>query len=325
MIHVLGTGSYLPEKILTNHDLSKMVDTSDDWIFKRTGIKERRIASADEATSDLAAKAAEKALKKANVKSKDIELIVVGTSTPDYPVPAVAPIIQRKLKCGNAIAYDINSACTSFTVAFLNAYGLLASGMYKNCLVIGSDTYSRILNWKDRSTCVLFGDGAGAMVIAADKTKKGILSHYYSADGHGAEYIMLPAGGSKNPPANAGQLPKEDLFFKMDGKKVYEFTLSKIPDAAEYLIEKAKITTNDLDWIVLHQANARIIDAVARRLKLSKDKFIITIDTFGNTASASIPIALDAAVNKNAIRPNDLVMMIGFGGGLSWGGVIFEW
>jgi len=325
MIKVLGTGSYLPEKILSNHDLAVTVDTSDEWIYKRTGIKERRIASVDEATSDLAVKAAEKAIKSSNLKARDIELIIVGTSTPDYTIPAAAPIIQKKLKCNNAFAFDVNSVCTSFTVAFLNAYSLISSGFYKNCLVIGADTYSRILNWKDRSTCVLFGDGAGAIVVAADKTKKGILSYFYSADGHGAEYIMIPVGGSKNPLANVDKYPKEDLFFKMDGKKVYEFTISKIPDTAEILIDKAKLKANDIDWVILHQANLRIIEAVSKRLKLSKDKFIVNIDKTGNTSSASIPIAIDEAVNKNLIKPNDLIMMIGFGGGLSWGGVIFEW
>ncbi|MBN2547088.1 MAG: ketoacyl-ACP synthase III [Spirochaetes bacterium] len=325
MIKVLGTGSYLPEKILSNHELSKMVDTTDEWIYKRTGIKERRIASDNEATSDLAVKAAEKALKNSNLKPKDIELIIVGTSTPDYSIPAVAPIIQRKLKCSNAFAFDVNSVCTSFTVAFINAYGLLSSGLYKNCLIIGSDTYSRILNWRDRATCVLFGDGAGAMVVTADKTKRGVLSHSYYADGHGAEYIMIPVGGSRNPLANIDNYSKDDLFFKMEGKKVYEFTISKVPDTAEILINKANLKATDINWIVLHQANLRIIEAVSKRLKLSKDKFILNIDRVGNTSSASIPIAIDEAVNNNLIKSNDLIMMIGFGGGLSWGGVIFEW
>lgn len=325
MIKVVSTGSYLPEKILTNHDLSKMVDTSDEWISKRTGIKERRIAAENEATSDLAVKAAKKALKKANILPEEIELIVVGTSTPDYPIPAVAPIIQKKLGCKNAFAFDLNSVCTSFSVAFITAYSLISSGFYKNALVIGSDTYSRILNWQDRSTCVLFGDGAGAFVIQKDLKKRGILSHLYGSDGNGANAIIVPTGGSKNPVGNAKSYKQEDLYFQMDGKKVYEFCIEKIPETAELLIKKANIKTEDLSWVALHQANLRIIDTVAKRLNMSLDKFLINIDKVGNTSSASIPIVIDLAVENGLIKENDLIMILGFGGGLSWGGVIFEW
>lgn len=325
MIKVIGTGSYVPAKAVTNFDLEKTLDTSDDWITQRTGIKQRHIVENGEITSDLAVKAAQEAIKKANLKPKDIELIIVGTSTPDYPMPAMAPIVQQKLGCKKVPAFDINSVCTSFSYAFLNAYGILCGGFYSNCLIIGSDVYSKILNWHDRGTCVLFGDGAGAMIIEKDHTKKGIISHLYGADGKGAEYIRIPVGGTRFPNSQSAHYPYEDYFFQMDGKKVYEFTISVIPETAEKLIKQADLKPEDVDWIVLHQANRRIIDTVAKRLKLPIEKFIINIDRYGNTSSASIPIALDEAARSGKIREKDKVMMIGFGGGLSWGGVIFEW
>ncbi|MCK4798595.1 MAG: ketoacyl-ACP synthase III [Spirochaetes bacterium] len=325
MIRVIGTGSYLPERVMTNDDLQKIVNTSDEWIKQRTGISERRIAADNEATSDLAFNAAKSALEMANMKPKDVDLIIVGTSTPDYSIPAVAPIVQAKLGCPKIYAFDINSVCTSFAAAFLTAYSILSTGFYENCLIIGADTYSRILNWEDRGTCVLFGDGSGAMVIKKEPSKKGILSYIYGANGKGADYIKIPVGGSRNPLRDVNKYNKEDLLFQMDGKRVYEFTISVIPDTAEKLINEAGLSPNDVDWIVLHQANYRIIDAVAKRLKLSKDKFIINIDRVGNTSSASIPIAIDEAVRNGKIKERDKVMMIGFGGGLSWGGVIFEW
>jgi 3-oxoacyl-[acyl-carrier-protein] synthase III len=325
MIKVVGTGSYLPEKVMTNFDLEKIVDTTDEWIKKRTGISERRISRDDEATSDLAVMASKRALDAAKMKPEDIELIIVGTSTPDYTIPACAPIVQTKLGCRDILAFDVNSVCTSFTVAFLNAFALIQAGYYNNALVIGSDCYSKILNWEDRSSCVIFGDGAGALILKKDSSKKGILSSLYHADGRGAEYIKVPAGGSKNPLKNVAGYKKEDLYFQMEGKKVYEFTISCIPDMAEELVQKAGIGSNDIDMVILHQANLRIIDAVAKRLELPKEKFIVNIEKVGNTSSASIPIALDEAVKAGKIKDGNKIMMIGFGGGLSWGGVIFEW
>lgn len=325
MIKVIGTGSYLPEKVMTNKDLEKIVDTSDQWIMQRTGIRERRIASNKEATSDLAVKASKKALEMASLKPEEIELIIVGTSTPDFSIPAVAPIIQKKLDCRDVFAFDVNSVCTSFIGAFFIACSFLNNGLYNNCLVIGADTYSRILNWKDRGTCVIFGDGSGAMVLRKDDKKKGILSYSFKADGKGADYIKIPVGGSRNPLRDVGKYKEDDLLFQMDGKKVYEFTISCIPDMAEQLINDAGLVPDDIDWIVLHQANLRIIDAVAKKLNLSKEKFIINIDRIGNTSSASIPIAIDEAVRDGRIKDGDKLLTIGFGGGLSWGGIIFEW
>lgn len=325
MIKIIGTGSYLPDNIMTNNDLEKIVDTSDEWIMQRTGIKERRIADDNEVTSDLAVNAAKKALEMAGLKPGDIDFIIVGTSTPDYTIPAVAPIVQNKLGCEKIFAFDINSVCTSFSAAFITAYSILSSGFYNNCLVIGADCYSRILNWEDRGTCVLFGDGGGAIVMQKDTSKKGILSHSYKSNGENARAIMVPAGGACNPLKNVAEYTKEDLFFQMDGKKVYEFTISCIPAMAEELVEKAGLTPGDIDWIVLHQANFRIINAVSKKLGLPLDNFLMNINKVGNTSSASIPIVLDEAVRAGKIKEGDKVMMIGFGGGLSWGGVIVEW
>lgn len=325
MIKVVGTGSYLPEKVLSNDDLSKMVNTSDEWIRRRSGIRQRRIAADDEATSDLAARAAKNALDMADMNPGDVELIIVGTSTPDYTIPSVAPIIQEKLGCRDIFAFDINSVCTSFAAAFMTSYGILSSGFYGNCMVIGADAYSKILNWEDRSTCVLFGDGGGAMIIRRDPSARGILSHLYNADGKGAGFIRIPAGGSKNPARRMDAFKKEDWFYQMDGRKVYEFTLTRVPDTAEILIEKAGLSPDDVDWIVLHQANYRIINAVSRRLGLPEEKFFINIGSVGNTSSASIPIAIDEAVRSGKIKEGNKILMIGYGGGLSWGGVLFEW
>jgi 3-oxoacyl-[acyl-carrier-protein] synthase-3 len=325
MVKAIGTGSYLPEKILTNDDISKMVDTTNEWIVKRTGIKERRIADENEATSDLAAKAGKKALESADLSPDDIELIIVGTSTSDYSIPACAPLVQAKLGCKKIPAFDINSVCTSFSYSFLTAYSLLTSGFYNNCLLIGADTYSRILNWKDRSTCVIFADGAGALVLKKDNSKKGMLSYLYGADGNDANLIRIPVGGSKYPVHFRNDYTPEDLYFQMEGKKVYEFTINIIPEIIDNLLKKSGLTARDIDRIVLHQANIRIIEMVSKKLDIPIDKFVINIDKYGNTSSASIPIAMDEAVRDGRIKEGDTIMSIGFGGGLSWGGFIFEW
>lgn len=328
MIKIIGTGSYLPEKILTNKDIEKIVDTTDEWIIQRTGIKERRIAREDEATSDLAYNASIKALEMAKMSPQDIELIILGTSTPDYQIPACAPIIQNRLGCKRIPAFDVNSVCTSFTFAFLTAYSYIATGLYNNCLLIGVDTYSKILNWKDRNSCVIFGDGGGAFVIKKDTNKKGILSHVFGVEGSGTDQIRIPVGGSRNPLHTIEDFNKynpKDLYFQMEGKKVYEFTLSVITGITKTLIEKSGLKKEDIDIFVFHQANIRIIDMISRTLNIPIDKFLINIDRVGNTSSASIPIVIDEAVRDGKIKNGDKILMLGFGGGLSWGGVVFEW
>lgn len=325
MFKVIGTGHYVPENVVTNKDLEKIVDTTDQWIVERTGIKERRVVSNNELNSDMAAKAALNALKKASRNPKDIEILIVGTSTPDYTLPAMAPIVQHKLGCDLIPAFDLNSVCSSFAYAFLIGAGFLTSGYYKNCMIIGSDVYSRILNWEDRTTCCIFGDGAGAVFIEKDLNAKGILSYNYGAKGEDADLIRIPVGGTKHPIAKANNYSKKDFYFQMAGTDVYEFTITTIPNVVTDLLEKSNLKPTEIDWVVLHQANRRIIESVAKKTEIPLDKFIINIDRFGNTSSASIPIALDEGVEHGKIKRKDKVMFIGFGGGLSWGGVIIEW
>lgn len=325
MIKILGTGSYVPEKILTNFDLEKTLDTSDTWIVQRTGIHERRIAAPEESTVSLSVAAAKKALAAAEVSPKDVDLLILTTSTADYQISSSAPIIANELGCGKIPAFDLNAVCAGFVYGFCVAAGLLESGMYKNCLLIGSDVYSRILNWKDRNSCILFGDGAGAILLKKENGAPNILAHDYSSDGSGSAYIRIPVGGSKIPYNSNENIAKEDLYFKMEGKKVYEFTIKEIPACVKRLIEKANIASSDLDAVIFHQANIRIIDAVAKDCEIPIEKFFINIQKYGNTSSASVPLALDEAVRKGKIKTGDKVMLLGFGGGLSWGGVILEW
>lgn len=323
MVKIAGTGHYVPKKILTNHDLEAMVDTSDEWIMQRTGIKTRHVVE-NEVTSDLAVEASKKAMEAAGLTPNDIDLIIVGTSTPDYHIPACAPIVQNKLGCRHIPAFDINSVCTSFMCGFTTAYSMLASGLYKNCLLIGADTYSKILNWKDRNSCVIFGDGAGAMVLVRDDEAGKLLSSDFGADGSGADYIKIQVGGVVNPLQNFYGYKEEDLHFQMAGKKVYEFTISVVPDAVVRMLEQANISNEEIDHVILHQANVRIIDTISKMTEIERSKFIVNIDKYGNTSSASIPIALDEALRAGKIKKGETVMMLGFGGGLSWGGVIYQ-
>ncbi|MCG8568636.1 MAG: ketoacyl-ACP synthase III [Spirochaetes bacterium] len=325
MVRITGTGSYLPDKVISNKDLEQMVDTTNEWITQRTGIKERRVVAENQSTSDIATEAASLALKKAQITPQEVELIVLGTSTPDFPIPATAPIIQKKLGCSQIPAYDINSVCSSFMYALLNGYSSIKSGIYQNCLVIGADCYSRILNWQDRNTCVIFGDGAGAVVLQRDEHAKGVLSLNYGADGNGSHLITQQAGGSVNPVSKAIKNRENDLYFQMTGKKVYEFTISVIPKVAKKMIQDAGLNKEQIDWIILHQANKRIIESISKILAIDLNKFINNIEFLGNTSSASIPMALDSAVKQNKIKQGDKVMFLGFGGGLSWGGMIVEW
>lgn len=325
MVKIVGTGSYAPENILTNFELEQKIDTSHQWIVQRTGIEERRILSEEECTSDMAIKAAKNALNAAKMSPEEIELIILGTSTPDYHIPSCAPTIQNKLGCHKIPAFDLNSVCASFMYSFLTAIGILESGLYRNCLLIGSDAYSRILNWADRNTCVLFGDGAGAVILQKNDFHGKILSKEFGCDGAGEDYIKIPVGGAKKPVYDYEFYEKEEFYFKMAGKKVYEFSITTIPTCAENLLKKAGLQPSDLDLIILHQANIRIIDTISKQLGIEREKFFVNIEKYGNTSSASIPICIDEAFRGGRIKTGDKVMMIGFGGGLSWGGIIFEW
>ena len=315
---ILGTGSALPETILSNQDLENMVDTTDAWIVSRTGIRERRIAKPGEATSDYAASAAERALAAAGLSADEIELILCATITPDMLFPATACIVQDRLGATKAAAYDLSAACTGFIYGLATASAFVESGMYKNVLVIGADLVSRITDYTDRATCVLFGDGAGAVVVGRVSEDKGILAFDLGSDGSGAKNLYVPAGGSLNP-ATSETVEQRLHFIRMGGRDTFKFAVKAMSSSMERAIASAGLSLSDVDVLVPHQANVRIIEAACERTGLPLDKVIINIDKYGNTSAASIPIALDEAVRSGRIHPSDVCVCVGFGGGLTWG------
>lgn len=322
---ITGIGSYLPPGILTNHDLEQMVDTSDEWITTRTGIKERRIASEDQAASDLAVKAAEKALEDAQLDAKQIDLIIVATVTPDMFFPATACLVQQKIGAINAAAFDLEAGCSGFIYALSVATQFINTGVYQNVLVIGAETLSKITDWSDRNTCVLFGDGAGAVVVSnIGDENKGILANYLKADGSGGGLLYMPAGGSRLP-ATKDTVEKRLHYINMNGSEVFKFAVKMMGCAAKNVIKLAGLKLSDVDCLVPHQANKRIVDAAIKRLKLSPDKVYMNLDRYGNMSSASIPVALDEAVKKGFIKKGDTVLMAGFGAGLTWGASVLRW
>lgn len=312
---IIGTGSYLPSKVLTNDDLSKMVDTSDEWIYPRTGIKERHIAADDEITSDLATKAAKAALDSANVKAEDIDLVILATTTPDLSFPSTACRVQANLGCVNAAAFDMQAVCSGFIYALTVADKMIKSGQYKRAVVIGAETLSRIVDWTDRTTCVLFGDGAGAVVVEATEEKTGILSSIIKADP--SYYDILKTTGGVSSTKNAGSI-------YMEGKEVFKLAVSKMPEVSEKAVEMAGIKLSDVDCFIPHQANVRIIDAALKRLAIAEEKTVKTLQNQGNTSAASIPIALDWAVRNGMIKKGDYTLLTAMGGGFTWGAVVFE-
>jgi len=323
-VGIIGTGGYVPEKVLTNKDLEKMVDTTDDWIISRTGIKERRILDKDKSTSYMAIEAGKKAIEDAGLKSEDIDLIIVSTVTPDMAFPATACLVQNGLGCINAAAFDLEAACTGFLYGLSVSYAYVKAGMYKNILLIGAEALSRITNWKDRNTCVLFGDGAGAVIVSEVPEDKGIMAIDIGADGSGSSYLTLPAGGSQLP-ATEETILNNLHYIKMDGSEVFKFAVRTMEEASLKVISKSGLKLEELDFLVPHQANIRIIDSARKRLKLEKDKVLINLDKFGNMSSASIPIALDEAIKQKKIQDKDNVLLVGFGGGLTWGACILKW
>jgi 3-oxoacyl-[acyl-carrier-protein] synthase III len=314
---IIATGSYLPEKILTNIDLESMVDTTDEWIRTRSGIEQRHIAAEDEATSDLAVNAARRAIANAGMTTDDIDLIVVATTTPDVVFPSTACIVQDKLAIKNAAAFDIQAVCSGFIYALTIVDKMLVSGAHKNALVIGAETYSRILNWKDRATCVLFGDGAGAVVLTRGDTP-GILATKIQSDGSRRGILNVP--GQVRNGAIYG-----DPTVHMDGQAVFKFAVGAMADICNATQDAAGVTANDIDWLVPHQANVRIIDATAKRLGVPVEKSIVTVNKHGNTSAASIPLALDVAFNDGRLKAGQLVQMVGVGGGFTWGSVLARW
>jgi 3-oxoacyl-[acyl-carrier-protein] synthase-3 len=321
---IIGTGSYVPDKVITNKDLEKIVDTSDEWIITRTGIRERRIAAESQATSDLGTIAAQRALEDAGITAEEVDLILVATVTPDMSFPSTACLIQNNLKAANAAAFDLEAACSGFLYALTVANQFIATGFYKNVLVIGAECLSRFTNWKDRNTCILFGDGAGAVVMGRVEEGYGVLSQYLGADGSGGELLTLRGGGSRTP-ASLTSIEENAHYIHMDGSEVFKFAVRIMVTAAEEAIKRAGMTKEDLDYLVPHQANIRIIDGAAKRLNLGTDKVWVNLDKYGNMSGASIPVALDEAVRSGSIKKGDNICMVGFGGGLTWASCMVKW
>ncbi|WP_046228060.1 beta-ketoacyl-ACP synthase III [Paenibacillus dauci] len=323
-IGIIGTGKYVPEKILTNADLEKMVETNDEWIVSRTGIRERHIAAPDQATSDLAYEAAIKAIASAGITAEDLDLIVIATITPDMSFPSTACILQEKLGAKKAAAFDLSAACSGFVYSLAAATSMLQMGMYKNALIIGADTLSRITDYTDRNTCVLFGDGAGAVVIGEVGEGRGFKSFDLGAEGAGGELLKLPAGGSRTP-ASADTLEAKQHFIQMSGREVFKFAVRVMGTATEEVLRKAEISKDDIDLFIPHQANIRIIQSAMERLNLSEDRVMVNVQNYANTSAASIPLALVEAVEQGRIKEGDRVVMVGFGGGLTWGASVLVW
>jgi 3-oxoacyl-[acyl-carrier-protein] synthase-3 len=320
---IAGTGSYAPERVLTNADLERMVDTSDDWIVERTGIRERRLAAPGEACSDLGTKAAERALEAAGVAASDLDMILLATCTGDAPLPATACLIQHRLGAAKAAACDIGAACCGFVYALAVGDAYVKTGL-RHVLVIGSEVMSAITNWKERNTCILFGDGAGAVVLSATKEDRGILSSHLHSDGSLWNLICVPGGGSRMPPTEK-MLADELQYIKMKGNETYKVAVKTLEESAREALQANGLTVADIDAYVPHQANVRIIKAVASRLELPMEKVVLNMDRYGNTSAASIPIALDEAVRGGRIKKGHLVMMAAFGSGLTWATSVVRW
>lgn len=322
-VGIIGVGEYLPKKVLTNAELEKMVDTSDEWITTRTGIKERRIAAKNEATSDLAVKAAKEALEDAGIKPIDIELVVVATITPDMQFPSTACFLQHLLGAKNAVCFDVSGACAGFVYAIDVAQQFVARGVYKNALVIGAETMSTIVDWKDRNTCVLFGDGAGAVVLAEAKSG-GILSSYLGSDGSKVELLKVPGGGSRQP-ASKETLDRREHYLKMEGNEIFKLAVTTMTEAAQVALKRANLECKDIDLVIPHQANIRIIMAMAKKLALAEEKIYLNIEKYGNMSSASTATALCEAVKDGRVKKGDIVLLVAFGAGLVWGATVIKW
>jgi 3-oxoacyl-[acyl-carrier-protein] synthase-3 len=325
MIHsqVLATGSGIPERIVPNDYFKYLVEDADKWIFSRTGMRERRFATAEQSTSDLAVIAAKDALVQGNIDPTELDCIILGTSTADMILPSTACMVQKEIGAVNAFAFDMNAVCSSFVYALEIADNFIRSGKYRKVMVIGADTYSKILDFQDQNTCPLFGDGAGAIILGATEERRGILQSIIKSDGSGWDLIQVPSSGSRKPITPETIALRENTF-KMEGKKVFIFATDVIPQIIEELTAREGITPDQLDYIIPHQANVRIIDFISKKLGIDKEKFLLNLDRYGNTAAASVGIALDENLRCGTIKTGDLVLMMGFGGGLSWGGMLIR-
>jgi 3-oxoacyl-[acyl-carrier-protein] synthase-3 len=322
--HITGWGMAIPEKILTNQELSKIVDTNHDWIVSRTGIHERRIVSDGESTATLAREAALKALEIANLKPADVDLIIVSTSSPEHIFPATACLVQDEIGATKAGAFDLSAACTGFIYALEMATQAIRGGSISNAIVIGSETLSRFVNWKDRGTCILFGDGAGAFVLQGSDEPGGLISTIMRSDGSGKDLLSLPAGGSKLP-ASKDTIGNGLHYIQMNGREVFRFATKVMAQATLDALDKAQMSLEDIDLIIPHQANYRIIDMAARNLNFPMERVFINVDHYGNTSTASIPIATCEAIQKGRLNPGDKVVFVGFGAGLTWGAAVAQW
>ena len=316
---ITGIGAYVPQTIVTNDDLAKIVETSDEWISSRTGIRERRI-STKEGTSDLAAEAARRALEAAGVKPEELDLIILGTSSPDCNYPSGACEVQAKIGARNAVAFDVSAACAGFIFALNIVQGFFKAGIYQNALIIGAETLSKVTSWEDRSTCVLFGDGAGAAVLKNEES--GVIDMLMGSDGTKGDALKCTSRTLGN--FLTGEKP-ELGFMTMDGQEVFRFAVKRVPESIETLMKQNQISKEEIAYYVLHQANERIVEAVARRLKEPMDKFPMTISKYGNTSTASIPLLLDDMLKKGMLKQGDKIIMSGFGAGMTWGAVLLEW
>jgi 3-oxoacyl-[acyl-carrier-protein] synthase-3 len=321
---IVATGSYVPENVVTNHDLEKIVDTSDEWITERTGIRERRIVNAEQATSDIAYEAASLALKRAHLKPKEIDLIIVATITADMAFPSTACILQHRLGATNAAAFDVNAACSGFIYGLHIANGLIKAGVHQRVLLVGAEVLSKVTDWQDRTTCILFGDGAGAVVIETTKEKRGVYSTYIGSDGSLSDLICLPGGGSRNP-CSKETILKRLNYIKMKGNETFKVAVRTLEELVVKTLADNNLDPSQLSLLIPHQANIRIIQATAKRLGMPMEKVYVNIDKYGNTSAASVPIALDEAVQSGRIQDGDYVLLEAFGGGLTWASSLLRW
>lgn len=323
IVSIIGTGSYVPEKVLTNRDLEAIVETSDEWIYSRTGMRERHIAAADQAASDLGAEAAKKALEDAGIGADEIDLVIVATLSPDMFFPSTACFVQDKIGAKNAYCYDLGAACSGFLYALDSARNQIASGAINTALVIGTEKMSTFIDWEDRGTCILFGDGAGAAVLRAGGEGRGVMRSVMGSDGSLADLLWTPGGGSRNPMTHE-MLDQKQQYLKMQGREVFKHAVVRMTDTVLQALEKNGVTPDEVKCFIPHQANIRIIDAISKRLGVT-DRMYCNVDKYANTSSAALAIALDEAVRDGTIRKGDLVVLTVFGGGFTWGANVLEW
>ena len=321
---ITATAKYIPEKILSNFDLEKIVDTTDDWIKSRTGIIKRHIVQENEATSDMCANIAKKLLTTSGKAPEEIDIIIIATSTPDHLVVSTAAIVQDKIGAKNAWGFDVTAACTGFIFALETGAKLIESGKYKNAIIIGADTMSSIIDYKDRNTCVIFGDGGGGVLIEQADNDYGIIDSILKTDGSGNKYLTVPAGGSRKP-ASESTIKQRLHYVYQDGKTVFKYAVNRMSEVSKEIIEKNKLSSNDIKLFIPHQANQRIIDATARKCGLDLDQVFVNIDKYGNTTAGTIPIAIDEANKMNLLESGELLLLAAFGGGFTWGSMLIRW